>query len=564
MSETWILMIPEERRQSIWTSDEFSALLVAVRKAEKQFARGLLGPTSLTKLKKMTKSSEKSKYEREESGNEDSSSKEKSKMVSKQSKGNGETHDTPDSELVILKGKLVDRTLNEERTIDEGDERHSGGKQKEKILIIENQNSQNESSNEEDTALVITNNHEIALREQAKNVIEERRSSLGALTGLFARPTEEQEILKTMTVPEDLMRILTQSIFMKLKDIRPVVEDSLDQGGLIKCMIEDGKESNIISIVLCAVLRHLRTMGQEDKSSSGVLRTAVAGFFEVADEVSDIILAGIFYSEAGDVLWAAHWMFVFMGLNRFVQFMFSLANGQSFQSAIEGLMGVKCITDTYRLIRDGAGASKGGQLLTILRFISLGIGILFESFPQMMLQVIIVLSSFSQKNTESNAGILIAQLASVTMSSASIGLSLASLLVDNALSLTIPGKEIHISAFKFVPRNNAFRQMMILLSLTVVTALHVILAVFGFGGLFSTAPAALSVSIIECLRDELWDLPHHGSTVWEIPELVGDHDANHAGHITCYRSCYQPWDKIEDWLNDKKGKLSLKFALLRS
>ena len=60
----------------------------------------------------------------------------------------------------------------------------------------------------------------------------------------------------------------------------------------------------------------------------------------------------------------------------------------------------------------------------------------------------------------------------------------------------------------------------------------------------------------EFLRDEAWDLPHHCSTVWGIPELVGDHDANHGYHILKYRECYLPWDKIEEWLNDKKGEFN--------
>eukprot|EP00948_MAST-09A_sp_MAST-9A-sp1_P003495 g3495.t1 len=61
----------------------------------------------------------------------------------------------------------------------------------------------------------------------------------------------------------------------------------------------------------------------------------------------------------------------------------------------------------------------------------------------------------------------------------------------------------------------------------------------------------------EFLRDEAWDLRYPGSDAWEIPELVGDIDAAHAGNIFYYRKCYQPWDKIEDWLNDKKDWFDL-------
>eukprot|EP00948_MAST-09A_sp_MAST-9A-sp1_P000283 g283.t1 len=563
MSEQWILMIPKETRQSVWNADEFSDLLDAVRKAEKRFAQGLIRNTNLSKAKpkKSEKNVEKSIDQMEHSCDEDSSSKEKTKIMSKRAIESGET-DTPNSELVMLKGKLVDRNLNPERQMNEGGERHSGEKQKEKTPNVDNQSSRNEAANEADTTFAI-HTGDSALRQQAENAIQRSRSSLATLNHAFARPTQPNELLKTMNVPEQLTQILSNAVLMKLKDIRVAVEDSLDKGGLVKSLIEDGDESKILSIVLCAVLRSIRKMGEEDKSSVGVLRTAIAGFFEVADEVSDIVLAGLFYAESGDVLWAAHLMFVFMGLNRFMQCITSLALGQSVLSAIEGLVGVKSITDTYRLISHGFTASKGGRLLSQLRGISLIIGIIFESFPQMMLQVVMVLSLFSKKNTEVNAGMLIAQLASVTMSSASIGLSMASLVVDTAMANTIPGKERHIRGYKFVPRNNVFRQMILLLSLTVVTTLHVILAVFGFGALFASAPTALSVSItignvliISCLRYWAHDVGIYGldlcSGDWGIPDLVGDRDANHAAHIKNYRSCYQPWDKIEDWLNDKK------------
>jgi len=61
----------------------------------------------------------------------------------------------------------------------------------------------------------------------------------------------------------------------------------------------------------------------------------MAAFFELVDEISDLIRAFVFYSEAGDVIWAAHGMFVRIGLNRFMQFVVMLALGQGLLSAIE-------------------------------------------------------------------------------------------------------------------------------------------------------------------------------------------------------------------------------------
>eukprot|EP00948_MAST-09A_sp_MAST-9A-sp1_P000269 g269.t1 len=68
-----------------------------------------------------------------------------------------------------------------------------------------------------------------------------------------------------------------------------------------------------------------------------------------------------------------------------------------------------------------------------------------------------------------------------------------------------------------------------------------------FTFLFST------VNWKQTLRDELWDIPLHGSYYWDIPELVGDHDAHHAAHIAQYLTCDLPWDKITVWLRNKKG-----------
>ena len=55
-----------------------------------------------------------------------------------------------------------------------------------------------------------------------------------------------------------------------------------------------------------------------------------------------------------------------------------------------------------------------------------------------------------------------------------------------------------------------------------------------------------------CLRDELWNLAHHSGRNWGIPELNADADANRAMHIVHYRECDLPWEKITDWLRDKK------------
>ena len=61
----------------------------------------------------------------------------------------------------------------------------------------------------------------------------------------------------------------------------------------------------------------------------------------------------------------------------------------------------------------------------------------------------------------------------------------------------------------------------------------------------------------QCLRDELWNNPHHCSGDWGIPELIGDVDANHARHCINYRVCFLPLDKNETWLLEKKESFLL-------
>eukprot|EP00948_MAST-09A_sp_MAST-9A-sp1_P000841 g841.t1 len=91
--------------------------------------------------------------------------------------------------------------------------------------------------------------------------------------------------------------------------------------------------------------------------------------------------------------------------------------------------------------------------------------------------------------------------------------------------------------------------LFIILSITYILNVIIFLAnidenIFTF--LFST------VNWKQTLRDELWDIPHHDSGHWGIPELLGDHDANHAAHIAKYLTCDLPWDKITAWLLRKK------------
>eukprot|EP00948_MAST-09A_sp_MAST-9A-sp1_P002578 g2578.t1 len=313
-------------------------------------------------------------------------------------------------------------------------------------------------------------------KEVVKNM--RKRSSFG----YSVRKAEEEDI------PSALKELFRNAETMKMDEIREASKEAVD-GELFAILLgpeKDATGEHIMLTILKGFLGQRKKQVEKKSINEGVPRILLAAFFELFDEVSDIILAGLFYADTDNKRWAGHLMFAFMGLNRLMQGLFSLSCGESKWRVCEGFIGIKCITDTYRMIRDGPLAQSGGQTLVTVRAFSLGIGMTCESLPQMMLQVFIVLSAFKNKNFET--GILIAQATSVMFSCISIGLSLASVYVDSALAFAIPGKEIHKSCYKFLPRDDKFRQTVILVSMTMIKASHLLLAIFGFGALFSYAP----------------------------------------------------------------------------
>eukprot|EP00948_MAST-09A_sp_MAST-9A-sp1_P004173 g4173.t1 len=304
-------------------------------------------------------------------------------------------------------------------------------------------------------------------------------------------------LLKDLRVPLMLRSLLEKGAVQSRIDILETSYCVLNEE-FAKTIIEASEPENhddFPALIVGSLLKYLRKKTTEKKKEGNIARTIVAAFFEVGDEVSDIVLAILFALDSADLRWAAILMFVFMGLNRSVNALISFVNQESFWRICEALIGMKCITDSYRLVTQGASAMSGKTSIVIIRATTLTIGLAFESLPQMILQLSIVLNKM--KNEEMNQGILAAQITSVLASCLSIGLSFASIGVDAAAEL----KTTHPSA----------------------------------------------------LRDELWDIPLHGSTDWGIPELIGDHDANHAKHIQNYKVSDLPWKKIERWLRSKKA-----------
>eukprot|EP00948_MAST-09A_sp_MAST-9A-sp1_P001677 g1677.t1 len=579
LSKEWLALIPKRYRDDVWSDDEYDELCLRLEYVEEEFTN--------SRFQSLLDDQEVNDHETLE-----------------------DVHQKNDKEKIPLETGDAEGMIEEKNDDisrrEQQEERNPTNDTDEAANNSENPNNspiEDSTSSEEETAVVVNEviqEEQNELRQQVIENINERRSSfMGSLNALQLIKDSDQN-----DIPEMLKDLFERSEIMAIDEIIEESKKVLDNGLFDKLLGPNKKVSadDIILVILKAFLRQRNEGKKKDNISEGLPRVVMAAFFELIDEISDLILAFVFYSEAGDVLWAAYAMFVLVGLNRVMQFMLMLALGQSLLSAIEGLIGIKTITDTYRLIAEGPTGTRGGQNLGVLRGYSLLLGTIFESFPQMMLQVVIVLSSFSQKEKNVSTGVVITQLVSVAISSASIGLSMASIHMDSALACTIPGKEVHVSVWKHIPRSGS-RQTVVLLSLMGGTALHLILAVFGFGALFSFAHAGTSISITigniliisclrywaqdvgiygldmwnnqsngasepwyeylltrkpknwkECIRDELWDLPYHSSGCWEIPELVGDHDAHCARLVMNYRDIYLPFDKIEEWLNNKKDK----------
>eukprot|EP00948_MAST-09A_sp_MAST-9A-sp1_P000603 g603.t1 len=220
-----------------------------------------------------------------------------------------------------------------------------------------------------------------------KNVVENmrRRSSIGGSGGILPLQRNQKE---EENIPSVLKELFEKAETMQVDEIREASKEAVD-GELFAILLgpeKDATGEHIMLTILKGFLRQREKHVDKKNINEGVPRILLAAFFELFDEVSDIILAGLFYADTDNKRWAGHLMFTFMGLNRLVQGLFSLSSGESKWRVCEGFIGIKCITDTYRMIRDGPLAISGGRSLVTVRAFSLGIGMTCESLPQMMLQ----------------------------------------------------------------------------------------------------------------------------------------------------------------------------------
>eukprot|EP00948_MAST-09A_sp_MAST-9A-sp1_P001288 g1288.t1 len=162
-------------------------------------------------------------------------------------------------------------------------------------------------------------------REVVKNM--RRMSSFGGsvLTSTKMRTVGEKDI------PSVLKELFEKAETMQVDEIREASKEAVD-GELFATLFGQEKDAtgeDIMLIILKGFLRQWKKGEEKKNINEGVPRILLAAFFELFDEVSDIILAGLFYADTDNKRWAGHLMFAFMGLNRLMQGLFSLSFGES-------------------------------------------------------------------------------------------------------------------------------------------------------------------------------------------------------------------------------------------
>eukprot|EP00948_MAST-09A_sp_MAST-9A-sp1_P002179 g2179.t1 len=537
LTKDWLALIPKNVQDKVWDPVEYRDLLRHISKIENAFSVQQSANQTLSekKSKKPKDGHSKKKDFRELMRKDNNSNRSKmktDKQIDEYTKGKYKNNEnsnaaTPDkrtderTKLTIVSSSEIQNSRGRE-TMGENENSSSPSKI-----------TKGKQGNLESRAINANNQ---SIRKKLITNINKRKSSLsGSMSSLPLMASLGED-----DVPIVLKKLLKEAESLTIDNIIIASAEVMDKE-LFDILLGRDKKATVEDMIFIICKGFLGQINQQKKKAhvvEGVSRILFAAFFELLDEVSDFVVALVFAYDSKNLQWASVLMFVFMGLNRFVGLIWSKFHfKESLLGQIETLLGVKCITDTYRIVVR-SGASQGdAAVLMMKRAVFLGSGIVFESLLQMILQLSIVLSGIKSK--EIDQGVLPVQIASVIASCFSIGLSLGSVSIDNAKTL----KPIHPSA------NPSMKLLFIILSITYIINVIIFLAnidenIFTF--LFST------INWKQTLRDELWGIPLHGSGDWGIPELLGNHDAHHAAHIAAYMSCDLPWDKITVWLRRKK------------
>eukprot|EP00948_MAST-09A_sp_MAST-9A-sp1_P000681 g681.t1 len=232
-------------------------------------------------------------------------------------------------------------------------------------------------------------NNQTTRKKLMTNINKRKSSFTGSMSELPLIQTSKED-----DVPLALKKLLEEAERLSFDKIIQVSKEAIDKELFDILLGPDGKATgkDIMFIICKGFLKQMHKLKLKAHFSEGVTRVLMVAFFEFLDEVSDIVLAIIFAYDSNNRGWAAILMFVFMGLYRFVSFLMSISVKEAFLRNCEALIGIKVITDTYRLVKHGKNAKTGEIDLLTMRFVTLGTGLAFESLPQMMLQLIIVMS----------------------------------------------------------------------------------------------------------------------------------------------------------------------------
>eukprot|EP00948_MAST-09A_sp_MAST-9A-sp1_P003866 g3866.t1 len=417
--------------------------------------------------------------------------------------------------------------------------------------------SQQDSSQEQD---------EGHLRHQIRKNIEKRRSSFMESFREFLPRKEKMEIKDCIQTPQLIQDLVNKAEAMTMREMTEKISE-LKMKGMLHNFVRSSTESGDIGVVptlLLAMRKQMIVKAQKETEKKDVTRVLVAAFFEIADETSDIVMAILFSLDAGNLGWAATLMFLFMGINRAVVAYVAYSFQLPFYQILEGLLGLKSFTDSYRLVSYGAMALTGSVTINTVRSYTLGIGLACESLPQMILQISIVLSEldndgFNQGlyNVKSDVGtfftIPVVGIGYFVIVNVSTLLSVRYQAAIGPLPLTygvVSSMAIAMTSIFLLVNNSLIKVIF-----GILFGVYVVVWLIFFSAMDETLSSFVFSTIgwKQTIRDEAWNIPMYASDGWGIEELVGDNDANHARIISLYKSSDLPWDKIEKWLIEKKS-----------
>eukprot|EP00948_MAST-09A_sp_MAST-9A-sp1_P000628 g628.t1 len=467
LSEEWLALIPSTIRRDIWTEDEFAELTDVIKEAE------------LPSRKRNKTSSQSKTIINDRNKNMQNKQSNTMKKKDKDSNPKMQFKKAPTQAMVVAPKQTLD---------------------------------QQEDEND--------------LRQRIHDNIKKRRSSVMESFREFFNSSRDtgENIDQIIHIPKMLQVLVGKADTMTQREMTEELlllrkSDLLDN---LLCPLREGslREDNVIPTLVSAMYKQVISKKREEKEKNDISKLLVAAFFEIADEVSDIVMAILFSLNTENLGWAATLMFVFIGINRLVNCIVSYSFRLPYFHILESIIGLKAITDTYRMVHQGRNATSGKVLTSTLRGITIAIGLTCESLPQMILQISIVL--FDLKTGGFDQGIVVAQLISILASCLSIGISFASICFDYAM------RELHPSGGKWLPKKDSFRQTILFFCLIITNAVHLLLIAFGYSCLFVFADIVVSLSIVfgslsvfTAMRYMINDVGWRGLGLWNTKSDVG-------------------------------------------